>query len=107
MVLFAAIGLLMWIGFLFAAWVLCLILWVLCQSVVWLMDLYAGHARRTKAAAPKRVVQPARKAPARKPAVREVTSDIMPKWTPAHRRYVARDRADWQEQFDALDSRML
>ena len=48
MVLFAAIGLLMWIGFLFAAWVLCMILWLLCQSVVWLFDLGAGRARRTR-----------------------------------------------------------
>ncbi|MDR7161366.1 hypothetical protein [Arthrobacter sp. BE255] len=107
MVLFPAIGLLIWIGFLFAVWVLCIILWLLCQTVVWLLDLHAGHARRTKASGPKRVVPPARKAPARKPAYRGVTSDIMPKWTPAHRRYVDRDRADWQEQFDTLNSRKL
>ncbi|WP_181365116.1 hypothetical protein [Arthrobacter sp. HMWF013] len=32
-------------------------------------------------------------------------SDIWPKWTPAHRRYVDEELALWQEQFDALSSR--
>lgn len=30
--------------------------------------------------------------------------DLIPKWNQAHRRYVDQDLADWQKQFDALNS---
>lgn len=115
MVLFPAIGLLLWIAFLFAAWVLCLVLWLLCQIVVWSTDAYAWRSRRKKATAPARNIPPARKPAAAKrnatlapkPGALEITPDIMPKWNAAHRRYVDRDLADWQEQFDSLNSRRL
>ena len=111
MVLFPAIGFLLWLGFLFAVWVLCLILWFLCHIVVWSVDAYDWHSRRGKAAAPRRKLPLARKPAASErkvtpiPAISETTPDIIPKWNAAHRRYVDRNLADWQEQFDALNHR--
>ncbi|MBT2596271.1 hypothetical protein [Arthrobacter sp. ISL-72] len=102
MVLFPAIGLLLWIAALFAGLVLASILWFLCQSMLWLLDLKDLLTRRKNAAASRRKVPPAHK-----PAARELTSDMMPKWTAAHRRYVDGQLSHWQEQFDALNSRKL
>jgi hypothetical protein len=104
---FSAIGIFLWVAVLLAVLVFCGIIWLSCKTILWLMDLYGGLSRRKVASAPKRVVPPARPATPRTPPTREVTPDIMPKWTAAHRRYVDRDLGYWQAQFDALNSRKL
>lgn len=100
--LFSAMGILLWVAVLLAVMILCGIIWIFCQTMLWLMGLTNLATRRIKAATPKRTLPPARK-----PATREITPDIMPKWNAARRRYVDRDLADWQERFDALNSRRL
>ncbi|WP_426225068.1 hypothetical protein [Pseudarthrobacter sp. DSP2-3-2b1] len=127
MLVFPAIGLLLWIGFLFAVLVLSGIVWVFCQLVLGILNVISPPKKKTVASV-RRVsprVQPRgpdraplRAAPRAAPPVRNVAprppqaapkalspSDIWPKWTPAHRRYVDEELALWQEQFDALSSR--
>lgn len=110
--LFSAMGILLWIAVLLAVMVLCGIIWLFCQMMLWVMDLTQMVTHRHKATAARRNLPSARTpaaskrnvTPAPKPAAREITPDIIPKWNAGHRRYVDRDLADWQEQFDALDS---
>ncbi len=119
-VLFSAMGILLWIGLLLAAFVFFGVVWLFCQTMLWITGLVSSAARPKVTAgpnrnarpaprpvAPPRSATPARKPPAPKPPVPELTPDIMPKWNAAHRRYVDRDLADWQEQFDALNRRRL
>lgn len=87
MLVFPAIGLLLWIAFLLAALVLASILWALSSLAFWITGLKPRTSPKIVTSAP---------APA--------SSDIWPKWTPAHRRYVDEELALWQEQFDALSS---
>ena len=129
MLVFPAIGLLLWIGFLFAVLVLCGIVWVFCQLVSGILYVIAppkqkkiasvrpvpprvqprGPDRASLRATPRAVPRPAppvRNVASRPPqAQAPAPSDIWPKWTPAHRRYVDEELALWQEQFDALSSR--
>jgi hypothetical protein len=86
--LFSAMGILLWVGVLLAATVLFGIIWLFCKTMRWLIDL-------TNLLIPPQ------------PAAREIPPDVMPKWNASHRRYADRDLADWQEQFDALNSRRL
>jgi hypothetical protein len=125
MLVFPAIGLLLWIAFLFAVLVISSIVWVFCHLVLWILNVISPP-RPTKVASVRRVptrVQPhgpdrapPRAVPRAAPPVSKVAprplqaqapapSDIWPKWTPAHRRYVHEELALWQEQFDALSSR--
>ncbi|QHK21826.1 hypothetical protein GU243_21565 [Pseudarthrobacter psychrotolerans] len=123
MLVFPAIGLLLWITFLFAVLVLSGIVWAFCQLVLGILSVIEGP-RRKKVASVRRNpphVQsripdraPPRSTLRAAPPVRNVAprpeqtpapSDIWPKWTPAHRRYVDEELALWQEQFDALSSR--
>lgn len=125
MLVFPAIGLLLWIGFLFSVLVLSGIVWVFCQVVLGILNvisppkpkkiasvrrdpprLQPRGADRTPPKAAPRAALPVRNVaprPVRAPA--PSPSDIWPKWTPAHRRYVDEELALWQEQFDALSSR--
>ncbi|MFJ6077060.1 hypothetical protein ACIQC0_01995 [Pseudarthrobacter sp. NPDC092419] len=118
--LFSAMGILLWAGFLLAAWLFLGTLLVIGKSIGWSVDLVALLIRRNKMraaskgsvrpapprqVAPERNAPPARKPPAQKPTAQELTQDIMPKWNTAHRRDVDRDLAEWQAQFDALDRR--
>lgn len=119
MLVFPAIGLLLWIAFLFAALVLCGIVWALCHLALGILSVIerprqkkiAGVRRdppqlqrRVPVRVPPRAAPPVRdRAP--RPAQAPTPSDIWPKWTPAHRRYVDEELALWQEQFDALNSR--
>jgi hypothetical protein len=124
-VLFSAMGILLWVGFLLALAVLFGVIWVVGHTIIGIVSL-VGLATRPKAVAgPNRNVRPAPRpiapprnaTPARKPhapkppapklPAPELTPDIMPKWNAAHRRYVDRSLADWQEQFDALNRRNL
>ena len=118
MLVFPAIGLLLWIAFLFAVLVISGILWVFCQLVLGILILIARprqkkvtSARRDPARVQRPVPAPAppRAAPpvrdrAPRPAPAPASPDIWPKWTPAHRRYVDEELALWQEQFDALNA---
>lgn len=118
-VLFSAMGILLWVGLLLAALVFFGVIWVIGQTVIWAVQLVSLLTRPDNSlaasnrnvrpapnpAAPPRDVPPSRTPPAPKPAARQVTPDIVPKWNAAHRRYVNRDLADWQEQFEALNSR--
>lgn len=110
MLVFLALGWLAYVGFLLGALVLASIIWVLCNLVLWIMDLKPRLTRR-KPAAPKPVASP-RPKPKPKPKVAPVSarteapvsSDIWPKWTAARRQYMDRELSLWQEQFDALDA---
>lgn len=125
MLVFPAIGLLLWIAFLFAVFVVAGIVWAFCQLVLGILSVVEGPKRKNVASVrrnpppvqrriPDRA--PPRAAPRAAPPVRKIAprppqahapapSDIWPKWTPAHRRYVDEELALWQEQFDALSSR--
>ncbi|MCO4261443.1 hypothetical protein NG697_00520 [Pseudarthrobacter sp. MDT3-26] len=119
MLVFPAIGLLLWIAFLLVVLVLASILWVLSSLVLWITGLKprASQKKVTTAGRDPRRVQrpipdpaPTRAAPpvrdrALRPAPAPASPDIWPKWTPAHRRYVDEELALWQEQFDALNSK--
>lgn len=118
-VIFSAIGLLLWIAVLFAAMVLCGIIWTGCKLILWAMDLrplLAGPGTRPKALTRPAVgsIRLVARAPSppkvprvqdRPPAQAQPASGIWPKWSPSHRLYKARELSLWQEQFDALDSR--
>lgn len=119
MLVFPAIGLLLWITFLLAVFVLIGIVWALSHLALGILNVLApprqngvAGVRRTppqiQRLVPDRV--PSRSAPpvrdrAPRPAQVPAPSDIWPKWTPAHRRYVDEELALWQEQFDNLSSR--
>ena len=121
MLVFPAIGLLLWIAFLFAVLVVSGILWSLCHLVLGILNVIE-RPRQKKVASVRRdppKVQPRgpdrappRAVPRAAPPVRDrapraqaqAPSGIWPKWTPAHRRYVEEELALWQEQFDALNS---
>ncbi|WP_248762095.1 hypothetical protein [Pseudarthrobacter sp. SSS035] len=127
MLVFPAIGLLLWIAFLFAVLVVSGILWVFCQLVLGILTLIerprqkkvtgtrrtpprlqrpAPAPARPRAASPAALpVRHTAPRPARAPAPAPASSDIWPKWTPAYRRYVDQELTLWQEQFDALNSR--
>ncbi|WP_171027158.1 hypothetical protein [Pseudarthrobacter sp. NamB4] len=123
MVLFPIIGLLLWIAFLAGVMLICGTIWALGKTVWWSLDLPDkldnSQAVRSRAQTPPPPLRPQpHKAPvperpgpppkAPPPPVRPDSydsSDIWPKWTPAHRQYKARELAIWQEQFDALKSR--
>jgi hypothetical protein len=123
MLVFPAIGLLLWIAFLFAVFVVAGIVWAFCQLVLGILSVVEGpkrknvaSVRRTPPPVQRRLPDraPPRAAPRTAPPVRRVApqpakaqapSDIWPKWTPAHRRYVDEELALWQEQFDALSAR--
>lgn len=100
MLVFLALGWLAYVGFLLGALVLVGIIWVLCNLVLWIMDLRPRLTRRKPATIAKPNVRPVRER-----AEAQVTSDIWPKWTAARREYTDRELALWQEQFDALNSR--
>lgn len=118
MLVFPAIGLLLWIAFLLAVLVLASILWALSSLAFWILGLKPRPSQKKVTSArrdPPRVQRPVpdpaptRAAPpvrdrAPRPAPAPASSDIWPKWTPAHRRYVDEELALWQEQFDALNS---
>jgi hypothetical protein len=120
MLVFPAIGLLLWIAFLFAVLVLSGIVWAVCQVALGIMGVLErpGHAkgkgaavrgapapvqRRAPVHVPPHAAPPVRDRP--RPAQAQASAEIWPKWTPAHRRYVNEELAIWQEQFDRLDSR--
>ncbi len=98
--LFPAIGLLLYIAFLLVAFVLSGIIWGLCSLILWLMELKPRSTRRKPPASSRRNVPPVRDR-----AEAQVASDIWPKWTASHRRYMDHELSLWQEQFDALSSR--
>ena len=119
MLVFAAFGFLLYIALLLAVLVLAGIVWALSHLGLWILGLRPRPSqkkvasvrpappqvrRRVPAPAPPRAVPQVQ---ARAPRAAEVPapSDIWPKWTPAHRRYVDQELALWQEQFDALNSR--
>lgn len=118
-VIFSAIGILLWIAVLFAAMVLFGIIWTAGKLILWAMDLKplpAGPGTRPKALARPAVgsgrsVQRAPFPPVvarvqdRPRAQAQPESGVWPKWSPSHRLYKARELSLWQEQFDALDSR--
>jgi hypothetical protein len=103
MVLFPVIGLLLWIAFLFAVMVLAGIVWAVCNSALWLMELKVRLSRPKAPVVSKRQNVP--RVPHPIEAARE--PEIWPKWNAAHRQSVDRELSVWQEQFDALTSRRL
>ncbi|HEY9358393.1 MAG TPA: hypothetical protein VIQ52_18990 [Arthrobacter sp.] len=118
MVVFPAIGLLLWIAFLLVAFVLSGTIWLLCNLIIWLMDLKPRLTGPKPAASSqpnkRRVPAPARNQPrvlvqnirpASAPAEPRVDSGIWPKWTASHRQYMDGELSLWQKQFDALNSR--
>ena len=119
MLVFPAIGLLLYIAFLIAVLVLASIVWALSSLGLWIVGLKPRPSQRKVASVRqppppvrRRVPDPAQpwaapQVQARAPRAAEVppSSEIWPKWTPAHRRYVDQELALWQEQFDALNSR--
>ena len=125
MLVFVAFGYLAWIAFLLAVLVLAGIVWSLCHLVLGIDYLIRGPGpqkgkvavKHTPPPVQRRVTDPAplREAPPRAaPPVRDrephpaqtlASSEIWPKWTPAHRRYVDEEMTLWQEQFDALSAR--
>jgi hypothetical protein len=116
MLVFLALGWLAYVGFLLGALVLAGIIWVVCNVVVWLLELNPRLARGKpvvqKPAVRKPVPRPSpsprptpKVAPVRDRTEAHVASDIWPKWTAARRQYMDRELSDWQEQFDALSSR--
>lgn len=111
MLVFLALGWLAYAGFLLGALVLAGIIWLLCNVVVWILDLKPRPARPSPAVQKHVVRKPVasprptpKVAPVRARAEGTVSSDIWPKWTAARRQYMDRELSLWQEQFDALDS---
>ena len=119
MLVFGAIGFLLYIAVLLAVLVLASIVWALASLGLWILGLKprprqkkVASVRQSPPQVRRRVPVPAppRTAPqvqSKAPRAADVphTSDIWPKSTPAHRRYVDQELALWQEQFDALNSR--
>jgi hypothetical protein len=118
MLVFPAIGLLLWIAFLFAVLVLSGIVWAVCQLALGIMGVLErpgqtkGKGAGVRLAPAQRCVPvhapPHAAPPVRdrtRPAQAQASAEIWPKWTPAHRRYVDEELAIWQEQFDRLASR--
>jgi uncharacterized iron-regulated membrane protein len=117
MVLFPAIGLLIWIAFLFVALVLCGVIWAGCNAALWLMDVVprltrpsAGLNPPPKPAARLKQNPPQASSPwivprvADRPAAEaHAVSDVWPKWTASYKWYVDQEKSLWQEQFDALN----
>lgn len=94
MLVFLALGWLAYVGFLLGALVLASIIWVLCNLVLWIMDLKPLLTRlkpiASKPAARKPAARPSPRptqqaAPLRAWAEAHVASDIWPKWTAARR----------------------
>ncbi|MDP9998251.1 hypothetical protein [Pseudarthrobacter sulfonivorans] len=119
MLVFPAIGLLLWIAFLLAVLVLSGIVWTVCQVALGIMGVLerpgqtkgnragvrrAPAQRRVPVHAPPHAAPQVRDRPTG-PAQAQASLEIWPKWTPAHRRYVDEELAIWQEQFDRLASR--
>ena len=119
MLVFAAIGFLLYIALLLAVLVLAGIAWALSSLGLWVLGLKPRPSQKKVATVRRAPPQVRRSVPdqalpsatpqvqARAPRVAEApaSSDIWPKWTPAHRRYADQELALWQEQFDALNSR--
>jgi hypothetical protein len=123
MLIFPLIGVLLWIAFLSAVFVICGALWLVASSVSGILDLAARHKKRKRPVgrpAPRTVPRAAAPAPPRRtpattpppvparrtpPADPRTLTDIWPKWTPSHRLYKNYELALWQEQFDALVAR--
>lgn len=110
MVVFPAIGLLLWISFLLVVLVLSVTFWVLCKLILWLMGpkprLTEGNTSVSSKRNIPRVPVPVRnKPPVPVRGESSIGSDIWPKWTASRRQYVDRELSLWQEQFDALDFR--
>jgi hypothetical protein len=111
--LIPAVGLLLWIGVLLVAMILCGIVWAVCGVMLALSALTRGitGTKPRPGALPKAAVgsrtscprEPERSAAAVHYEA-EADSDIWPKWNASHRRYMARELSLWQEQFDALNS---
>ncbi|UZX02239.1 hypothetical protein F8G81_06130 [Arthrobacter sp. CDRTa11] len=118
MLVFLAMGWLLYVAFLLGVLVLAGIVWCVCKLALWLMDpkLWLAGPQPAVGSRPKAAPVPRRPKAAPLPqrakvpqiphrAAAEVTSDIWPKWTPARRQYMDRELSLWQEQFDALNSR--
>lgn len=116
MVLFPAIGLLLWIAFVFALMVLCGIVWVVCNVALWLLGvkprLTQGNSRPNGPPRPSvgsaRAAGPTRSVPLTttpSAAKAQAVAEIWPKWNASHRRYVDQQKSLWQEQFDSLNNR--
>jgi hypothetical protein len=128
MLVFPAIGLLLWVAFLFVVMVLAGVVWAASRLALALASFLQRPVQGPVAAGlrtPPQVPHPLPRhhlpRPGPPPALlpnRDRTpppvhttsqaraqADIWPKWTPAHRRYVDEELALWQEQFDALSSR--
>ena len=95
-----AFGFLLWIAFLLAVMVLSGVVWALSTLGLWILELMAPPEQK-KVASVRRAPPPVQSRVSH-PAQAPASSDIWPKWTPAHRRYADEELALWQEQFDAL-----
>ncbi|MDQ0757282.1 hypothetical protein QFZ61_003269 [Arthrobacter sp. B3I4] len=114
LMIFPAIGILLLIAFLFAAFVFCGILWTLFRLALSLAGIpprLAGGKSPPAAAlgAPWSGPQVRRPVPSIRPSAPPPTgvtaeSTMWPKWNAAHRSYTDREKSLWQEQFDALNS---
>jgi len=108
--LIPTIGILLYFALFIVALVVGGTFWVLGNLVLWLSELkprLTGRKSRPKSP-PKAAASAKRKIPrSPAPAATEAqdASDIWPKWTASRRRDADRERALWQEQFDALNSR--
>lgn len=115
MLVFIAFGYLAWIAFLLALLLLSGIVWALCNLALGISYLIHGPSQEKRAPAARPAPPQVQRRPPAPPAIppapgrtqqRQVqskaSSEIWPKWTPAHRRYVDEELALWQEQFDAL-----
>lgn len=116
MLVFIAFGYLAWIAFLLALMLLSGIVWALCNLALGMSYLIHGPSRKKRAPAARpappqvqrrppalpRATPPAPQTTQQRPVQIKASSEIWPKWTPSHRRYVDEELALWQEQFDAL-----
>jgi hypothetical protein len=125
MLVFPAIGLLLWIAFLFVVMVLAGVVWALSRLALGIASFIqrpnqwqGAGLLRTPPQVQRRLpyqAQPQALSPTRetshlrdrtpRPLPAPAQAEIWPKWTPAHRRYVDEELALWQQQFDALSSR--
>ncbi|MBE4718046.1 hypothetical protein [Pseudarthrobacter sp. AB1] len=108
MMLFPAIGLVLWIAFLIVAFVLFATIWGLSNVILRLLGLKPRLTGPQAAASPRRNQPPVPVPDQARPRVPvragppQVEPDIWPKWTPSRRLYMDRELALWQQQFDAL-----